>query len=127
LLLAHPLRTRPERADVPRERLQIFARDIELEAIARIDVGRPEQRRHALPAWRIERNQRANARRDPGTPAAELVEIVQLGLVRGEYQEHCLVDRLGDLMELEGRDGRRAVREVALEALVELGCVLEVA
>jgi hypothetical protein len=31
------------------------------------------------------------------------------------------------LVELEGRDGMRAVREVAREAAVELGCVLEVA
>ena len=41
--------------------------------------------------------------------------------------KYAVGDRLGDLVELERRNGERAVREVALKAAaVELGCVLEI-
>ena len=96
--LTRALRVRPERADVPRERLQILTRDLEPEAVPRVHVGRAEDCCQALTVRRIKRNDRLNARRNMGTPAAELVEVVQLGLIGGEHQEHGLVDRLGDLV-----------------------------
>ena len=99
---------------------------MEREAVARVHVGRTEKGCQAFPVRRVERNERADVGRNPSTPAAELVEIVQLGLIGSEHQEHGLVDRLGDLVELERRDGMAAVREVALEAAVELGCMLKV-
>jgi hypothetical protein len=47
-----------------------------------------------------------DARLNPGTPAAELVEVVRLGQVRGEDYKHRLADRLSDLVKLERRDGK---------------------
>jgi hypothetical protein len=117
----------PERTDIPPERLEILARDLEPKAVARIHIRGAEKRCQALTVRRVARNDRPDARRDSCAPAAELVEVVHLGQVRGEDDEHRLVDRLGNLVELEGCDGERAVSEVALEAAVELGCMVEVA
>ena len=80
-LSARALRVRPERADVLGERLQILARDFEPEAVPRVHVGRAEDRCQALTVRRTKRNDRPDARRSASTPAAELVEVVQLGLV----------------------------------------------
>jgi hypothetical protein len=117
----------PERADVSRERPEILPRDFEREAVARIHIRGAEKTNQALTVRRIPRHDRSEVRTGLGKPAAELVEIVRLGQIRGEDHQHRLADRLGDLVELERCDGERAVREVALEATVELGRMLEIA
>jgi hypothetical protein len=126
VLLARALGARPERADAARERLQILARDFEREAVPCVHVRSTQQPCEALAVWRIVRNERPQVRTGPCASAAELVEVMQLGQGRGEHHEHRLADRLRDLVQLEGCDGMTAVREVARDAAVELGGMLEV-
>lgn len=85
---------------------QFLARNVEAEAVARIDVRGAEEGGEARAIRRIVRYDRAQARTGPGAPPAEFGEIVGLGHVRGEHQEHGLVERLRDLVEPRRRRWR---------------------
>jgi hypothetical protein len=91
---AGTLGMRVKHADVDREHFQILTRDVECEAVARIDVRGAEEGGEARAIWGILRNERAEVRAGPGAQAAELGEVVGLGHVGGEYERaHISIPR----------------------------------